>query len=47
MWTGEIDQAYDEPRLEYAMVLKEQLNKNIQAKRFEELLKIISEAFHA
>ncbi len=42
MWKGEIDLATDEPRLEYAMVHFEQLQKNLQTKRFEEALKIVS-----
>jgi hypothetical protein len=44
MWTGKIDLAFPEPRLEYAMVHLEQLNLNLRIKRFEDSLRIVSNA---
>jgi hypothetical protein len=44
MWPGEIDLAFDEPRLEYAFLHAEQLRKNLQTKRFEDALRIVSNA---
>jgi len=34
--------AYDEPRLEYALVHLEQLHQNLRTKRFEDSMKIVS-----
>jgi hypothetical protein len=42
MWAGKIDLAYDEPRLEYALVHLEQLHQNLHIKRFEDALRIVS-----
>jgi thiamine kinase-like enzyme len=42
MWTGEIDLAVDELRLEYALVHLEQFRRNLQTKAFEEALRIVS-----
>jgi len=42
MWAGEIDLAFDEPRLEYALTHLEQLGRNLQTKRFEDSLRIVS-----
>ena len=44
MWAGEINLAFDEPRLEYALVHLEQLRQNLRTKRFEEALRIVSNA---
>jgi thiamine kinase-like enzyme len=44
MWEGKIDLGPNEPRLEYALVHLEQLKSNLQTKRFEEALQIVSEA---
>jgi thiamine kinase-like enzyme len=44
MWTGEINLAFDEPRLEYALVHLEQLRQNLRTKRFEAALSIVSNA---
>jgi len=42
MWAGEINLAFDETRLEYALVHLEQLRQNLRTKRFEEALRIVS-----
>jgi thiamine kinase-like enzyme len=42
MWAGEINLAFDERRLEYALVHLEQLRQNLRTKRFEESLRIVS-----
>jgi len=42
MWAGEVDLALDEPRLEYAMVHLDQLRQNLQTKRFEYALKLVT-----
>jgi hypothetical protein len=42
MWAGKIDLAYDEPRLEYALVHLDQLHQNLHIKRFEDALRIVS-----
>lgn len=44
MWAGEIDLASDEPRLEYALVHLEQVKLNLLTKRFEDALRIVSNA---
>lgn len=44
MWAGEIDLAYDELKMEYALVHLEQLHRNLQTKRFEGALNIVSNA---
>jgi hypothetical protein len=42
MWAGEIDLAYDETRLEYALVHLEQLYRNLRTERFKNALRIVS-----
>jgi thiamine kinase-like enzyme len=44
MWAGEIDLAYDDRRLEYALVHMEQLSRNIRTTRFKDSLRIVSTA---
>lgn len=44
MWKGEIDLAYDESRLEYALVHMEKLLSNMHCDRFNDSLKIVSTA---
>lgn len=46
MWNGETDLTFDEPRVEYAMVHFNQVLLNIQTKRFEEALRIVSNDQH-
>ena len=41
MWAGEIDLAFDERRLEYALVHLRQLYQNLQTRRFEDSLMIM------
>ena len=42
MWAGEIDLAFDDSRLEYALVHLVQLRQNLKTKRFEDSLRIVS-----
>ena len=42
MWAGEVDLAFDGPRLEYALVHLEQLYQNLRTNRFEDSLRIVS-----
>jgi len=43
MWTGKIDLACEEPRMEYALVHLDQVNRNLQTKRFQESLSIVAD----
>jgi len=42
MWAGKIDLAYNQHRLEYALVHMQQFGQNLKKKRFEEALSIVS-----
>jgi len=42
MWKGEIDLAFNESRLEYALVHLEQLRQTLRTKRFEDSMRIVS-----
>ena len=44
IWAGKIDLAFNESRLEYALVHLDQLHQNLRTKRFKEALMIISNA---
>jgi hypothetical protein len=44
IWAGKISLAFNEPRLEYALVHLEQFRINMRTKRFEEALKIVSDS---
>jgi hypothetical protein len=44
MWAGEVDLALDESRLEYAAVHLNQLRLNLQTRKFEDALKLVTGA---